>query len=272
MIVDTHLHPLSPDEAAYPRLPTSRFQGVNTADDILSQMHRAGVARVVGVQFFGVYGNDNSYVADCVMAHPEAFTGVGCVDPLAPDAAEALAAWTKQGVRGLRLFTPRDRPDLARWPDEAAAYPLYEAALALGTSVCLSMQPAGLEHVGTLLQRFPMMIVVLDHMANVTMDATAEDTRRLLALAAHPNLHLKFSTQNFATVDDPSVIPPFLRALTGAFGAERLMWGSNYPVNQGAVEPYKDLVDQAQAMLGGFDAPERDAMLGNNAARVFGFA
>jgi predicted TIM-barrel fold metal-dependent hydrolase len=267
--VDTHLHPLSPDEARYPRLATSRFQGVSPADEIVAQMKRAGVDRAVAVQFFGVYGNDNSYVADTVGAYPEALAGVGCVDPLAPDAGDALASWVKRGVRGLRLFTPRERPDLARWPDEAAAYPLYEAAIALGTPVCLSIQPAGLEHVGTLAARFPGLTLVLDHIGNVPLDASAVETQALMALAVHPNLHLKFSTQNFATVEDESAIPPFLRALVGAFGAERLMWGSNFPVNKGGFEPYVELVERAEAALVPFDASERDAMMGGNALRVF---
>ena len=269
MIVDTHLHPLSPDETAYPRLPTSRFQGVNTADDILKQMQHAGVDRVVGVQFFGVYGNDNSYVADCVTAHPEAFAGVGCVDPLAPDAAEALAAWVKRGIRGLRLFTPRDRPDLARWPDEPAVYPLYEAAIALGTPVCLSMQPAALEQLGTLLQRFPAMTVVLDHLANVSPGL--EEAKRLMALAPHANLQLKFSTQNFPNVDERSVIAPvFMSQLVQAFGDVRLMWGSNYPVNKGSkAEPYRALIDQARVLLRSVAPSEQDAILGGTAARVF---
>ena len=89
MIVDTHLHPLSPDEATYPRLATSRFQGVSPAEEIVAQLKRAGVDKAVAVQFFGVYGNDNSYVADTVGAYPETFAGVGCVDPLSPDAADA---------------------------------------------------------------------------------------------------------------------------------------------------------------------------------------
>lgn len=271
MIVDTHLHPLSPDAARYPRLATSRFQGDNSAEDIAAQLKQAGVDRAVAVQFFGVYGNDNSYVAETVAAYPATFAGVGCVDALAPDAADALASWVKRGVRGLRLFTPRERTDLSRWPDEAVAYPLYEAAAALGVPVCLSLQPASLEYVGTLAARFPALTLVLDHIANVPLDASAAETQALLALAVHPNLHLKYSTQNFATVDDASVIPSFLHALVGAFGAERLMWGSNFPVNRGTVEPYRELVEQGMAALAGFGADERDAMMGDNAARVFGF-
>src|SRR4051794_28962361 len=108
MIVDTHLHPLSDDMAAYPRLESARFQGVNTVDETLEQMRLGGVDRVVLVQFFGVYGNDNSYVADCVQRHPESFAGVGCVDPLAPDAGAALTYWVRErGLHALRLFAPR---------------------------------------------------------------------------------------------------------------------------------------------------------------------
>jgi predicted TIM-barrel fold metal-dependent hydrolase len=271
MIVDTHLHPLSPDTATYPRLPTARFQGVSAAEDIVAHLQHAGVDRAVAVQFFGVYGEDNSYVADSVNGHPEVFAGVGCVDPLAPDAAEALASWTKCGVRGLRLFTPRERPDLARWPDEPSAYPLYEAAVVLGTPVCLSIQPAALEHVGTLARRFPSLILILDHMGNVPMDASVAEAQTLFALGQQPNVNVKFSTQNFATVADRSTIPAFIAKLVGPFGAARLMWGSNYPVNKGSDgEPYRDLLEQGFAAVSRFDDGAAEQILGGAAARIFG--
>src|SRR5438270_538013 len=105
MIVDTHLHPVSDDVAAYPRLPSSRFEGRNTDEDMLVQMRLAGIDRVFLVQFYGVYGTDNAYVADCVTRHPEAFVGVGCVDPVAPDAADSVQYWVRErGIGGLRLF------------------------------------------------------------------------------------------------------------------------------------------------------------------------
>jgi predicted TIM-barrel fold metal-dependent hydrolase len=271
MIVDTHLHPLSPDEGAYPRLETSRFQGTNTDEDVLAQMRGAGVDRVTLVQFFGVYGNDNAYVADCVARHPEAFAGVGCVDPLAPDAADKLAYWVKdRGLSALRLFTPRGRDDLSRWPDEPIAYPLLRQAEALGIPVCLSMSPPQLGNLPGVLTRFGTLTVVLDHAANVPVDPTAEETQRLFALASHTNLHLKYSNQNFSTVDDAAVITSWLGALKDTFGVGRLMWGSNYPVNKGAVEPYRDLVELGQAVLSGFTPEDAELMLGGTAQRVFG--
>jgi predicted TIM-barrel fold metal-dependent hydrolase len=269
VIADTHLHPLSPDQTKYPRLAASRFQGVSSAEDIIVRLRHGGVDRAVAVQFFGVYGEDNSYVADSVNGHPEVFAGVGCVDPLAPDAAEALASWTQRGVRGLRLFTPRERPDLARWPDEAAAYPLYDAAVALGTPICLSLQPSALVHAGTLAARFPRLTLVLDHLGNVPIEPSSAETQALLVLAVHPNLLLKYSTQNFATVDHASVLPGFMRTLADAFGTERLMWGSNFPVNRGTSDPYGELVERGFAAVSGFVASDVDAMMGDNAARVF---
>jgi L-fuconolactonase len=270
MIVDTHLHPLSPDSAAYPRVPAARFQGVNTADDIVAHLKHAGVDRALAVQFFGVYGDDNSYVADTVAAYPQTFAGVGCVDPLAPDAAEVLASWTARGVYGLRLFTPRDRPDLIRWPDESAAYPLYDAAAALETPVCLSIQPAALECVGSLARRFPALTLVLDHLGNVPLDDSAPETQALLALGQEPNVYVKFCTQNFATVADRSRIPAFIRTLAGPFGAARLMWGSNYPVNKGSEsEPYRDLLKQGFMAVSQFGDGAVEQILGGTATRVF---
>ena len=184
-----------------------------------------------------------------------------------------LTSWlhgSKRGIRGLRLFPPRERPDLARWPDEPAVYPLYEAVTALGVPVCLSQPAAHLEATGMLARRFPRLILVMDHMSSVPMDASAVETRALLALAQEPNVHVKFSTQNFAAVDDRAAIPRFIRELAGAYGAARLMWGSNYPVSKGSeAEPYRDLFEQGIAAVSLFDDGAAEQMLGGTAARVF---
>jgi L-fuconolactonase len=176
----------------------------------------------------------------------------------------------KRGIRGLRLFPPRDRPDLARWPDEPSMYPLYEAAMALGVPVCLSQPSLHLDATGTLARRFPRLTVVLDHMSSVPMDESAAATQALFALAAMPTIHVKFSTQNFATVDSMATVARFIWALVGQFGAARLMWGSNDPVSKGSDgEPYKDLVEQGFEAMSLLDGAAGEEVLGGAASRVF---
>ena len=53
-----------------------------------------------------------------------------------------------------------------------------------------------------------------------------------------------------------------------AFGAERVLWGSDWPVLELAAR-YADWWDDVQRLLAGFDAIQRAAVLGGNARRVY---
>jgi predicted TIM-barrel fold metal-dependent hydrolase len=57
------------------------------------------------------------------------------------------------------------------------------------------------------------------------------------------------------------------RRLAGRYGAERLLWGSNYPVSQEG--SYADMVELGKRALPFLTDAERDLMMGDNAARVY---
>lgn len=86
----------------------------------------------------------------------------------------------------------------------------------------------------------PDLRVVLDHLGKPTVgtaDAPAAPTmewvRDLDDLARHPNVWCKLSGLPAEAGGDWSVaqLEPFLDAAADAFGAERLMWGSDWPVS-----------------------------------------
>src|SRR5579871_3589076 len=111
MVIDIHPHVISTDASRYPNAPVgghksdwSRERPVS-AEQMISAMDEAGIAKSVLVQASTCYGHDNSYVADSVAAHPERFTGVFSVDPLAADAPAKIRYWNGRGLTGMRLFT-----------------------------------------------------------------------------------------------------------------------------------------------------------------------
>lgn len=62
---------------------------------------------------------------------------------------------------------------------------------------------------------------------------------------------------------------PYVDHALRCFGSSRLLFGSDWPVCLLAA-PYDQVVEATEAMLGGLDADERDAVLGANARRVYG--
>lgn len=84
-------------------------------------------------------------------------------------------------------------------------------------------------------ERFPELTIILDHLGLPQWPATLHDPPfrelpGLLALAAHPNVAIKFAgapamSHRPYPYDD---LWPSLRHVVDAFGAHRLMWGSDY--------------------------------------------
>jgi L-fuconolactonase len=251
-VVDTHVHIVSPDHDRYPLRPASGFHSPGlgpwqletpvSAEQLLDLAHAAGVERAMVVQPFSAYGYDNAYHADSAERYPTQLLGVCAVDPFAPDAAQQLTYWVRQrGMRGLRLTTTR-RESIRL--DDPRAYPLWECAGALRIPVCLLTAPSHWDDVSALASRFPAVTIALDHAGGIEGAQSAVAVDALLRLARHPNTCLKLSTVNLA------MSAPQLDAwqrIVAAFGPQRLMWGSNYPVSQEGT--YADMVGLGRRAL-----------------------
>src|SRR5579863_1690614 len=111
MTIDIHPHVISADTNRYPNAPVGgrksdwSSERPVSAEQMISAMDQAGIAKSVLVQASTCYGHDNSYVADSVAAHPERFTGVFFFDSLAPAAPEKMRYWADRRLTGMRLFT-----------------------------------------------------------------------------------------------------------------------------------------------------------------------
>ena len=172
-IVDIHPHVISPDTARYPLNPLGRhaIDLVARAADPLRDAGRGRWTRPASprrriVQASTAYGHDNSYVADAIAAHPKRFTGVFSVDVLAPDAAAKMQSWIDRGFTGMRLFTTGSTmPGQATWFDDPRSFPAWEYAGEAGIPVCMQMTPQGFPQLRGLIERFPKVRIILDHLA-----------------------------------------------------------------------------------------------------------
>jgi len=111
-----------------------------------------------------------AYVADAVAAHPERFAGVFSVDVLQRDAPERIDYWVSKGLTGLRVFIAGHTAAVkdARL-DDGRSFPAWEYAGKAGIPVCVQLRAAGLPQLATVLERFPRVRVILDHMARPAM-------------------------------------------------------------------------------------------------------
>jgi L-fuconolactonase len=275
-IVDIHPHVISPDTRRYPLNPLGGTQSTWSRDrptpfeKLVEAMDQAGVAKAAIVQASTAYGHDNSYVADAIAAHPERFTGVFSVDVLAPDAVEKMRSWIGRGFSGMRLFTTGSTmPGQATWFDDPRSFPAWEHAAEAGIPVCMQMTPQGFPQLRGLLERFPKVSIILDHLARpqlVDGPPYAADAQ-FLALARYRNVFLKLTPLNVSPATWGKATPQtFFRMLIAAYGADRIAWGSNFPATD---DTLSGILGKAQAALAFASADERDWIFGKTAQRLY---
>jgi L-fuconolactonase len=125
-----------------------------------------------------------------------------------------------------------------------------------------------------LAQAIPELPLVVDHCAKpvFTGHDPGEDWRRgMTALAAHPQVCCKLSglANEFGPGWSAETLQPVFDHVAGAFGAERLMWGSDWPVLELAGD-YSDWLMTAQQMAGSLSAREREQVFGGSALKFYG--
>ncbi|MBU6277249.1 MAG: amidohydrolase family protein [Planctomycetes bacterium] len=272
--VDAHVHVWTPDTARYPLatgFTTADMQPPSfTADELFAACRPHGVDRVVLIQM-SFYGFDNSYMLDCIAAHPRALAGVAIIDHSRPDVGATLRDLRARGVRGYRLYA--DRAKAEGWRDAPGMDRLWAAAADEPVAMCLLADPDALPAIRRQIERFPRTPVVIDHFARIGMrGAVAEaDVANLLALAAFPTVHVKVSAFYALGAKRPPYddLALLVRRLRDAYGAERLMWATDCPYQLADGQGYGPSVALVRDRLDFLSAAERAAMLGGTAARLF---
>jgi len=271
VIVDSHVHVVAPDESAYPLSPRPLSgewyrEAPHSAEDLLALMDASGVDRAVLVQPVGAYSFDNRYTADSAARYPDRFAGACCVDVDAADSGAELAGWLGAGgVQGVRLFAIGRGP---AWLAEDRAAGLWECAAAHGAHVIATVLTHQLPQLDAALSRFPEIPVSLDHCGFPPLTSAAGDgAEALFALADHANLHLKLSTHVLDVAEKLGDAREFVATLVRRFGAERMMWGSDFC--QTHDRSYAALVELGRRAFSDLPTRERDLCLGGTALQLW---
>jgi len=174
--------------------------------------------------------------------------------------------------RGMRhLIHEEQDPDWVVWPMVIEGLKqLQERNLIFEV---VAVYPNHLKHVPTLAEKLPRLTLIIDHLAkppikDKVMDAWAD---QLAAAARYPNVYAKISGLNTAadwTTWSASDLKPYIDFAIEQFGADRLMFGSDWPVCILAGDYHKVWLETNKA-LSGRSAAEIDAILGGTAMKVY---
>lgn len=183
--------------------------------------------------------------------------------------APALAAYAANPlVVGVRRLLQSEPIGFSASPSfRAAARALAEHGLVF--DACVVAEQLG--DVVELADAVPELAIVLDHLGKPVVGSRPEPgwIGRIEELARHPSVTVKLSGLPAEVGGEwsPAQVEPYLDVCLTAFGPDRLLYGSDWPVSQPMSRWRETVASWAHDRLGPESAA---AVLGGNARRVYG--
>ncbi len=272
LLIDTHAHVAVKTLLSRTVLAIDRKMPILPVEDLNAQMDGHGVSHAVLVQWGCSW--DHHYLVGCLADYPGRFAVIAHIDVAREDACQVLDDMVRvHEFAGLRITATERSPGndpLAIWKK---AYELDAVVSASARDV--KDFADGLEPV---LQQLPNLRMRIEHLGRVRYREAPPhpDFERLLALASYPGVyfnidgflshqypdHFEYSTFPFAEYQ------PFVRQAVSAFGAERCMWGSEFPFVNNGYDAGVRFVREACDFL---DDSQREWIIGRSAKQFWRF-
>lgn len=273
--VDSHQHFWNLAKVDYPWLiPAYGPLYANFAPRALEpQLKSAGIDKTILVQSANSYEDTVSMLTQSE-DHDWIGAVIGWVPLLNPDQARQDLERYRQHpkFRGMRHLI-HEEPD----PDWVVQPKVIEGLNVLAEFNMIfevvAVYPNHLKHVPTLAEQIPDLTMVIDHLAKppIKNKEMGEWAEQMAAAARYPKVHAKVSGLNTAadwenwSADD---LKPYIDFAIDQFGAQRLMFGSDWPVAILAGD-YNKVWTETNRALEGRSRDQVDAILGGTAARVY---
>ena len=237
-IIDTHAHfydPSRPQGVPWPPKTETLLYRTVLPDEFVRVTKPFGVTGVIKVEA-SAWLEDNQWVLDLAAKNPVIVGSVGRLEPGTPDFRKNLARFHQNRLfRGIRLGKIQDGPEFLADLKEMAGAGLELDAIG---------PPALLAQLVRLTDQVPNLRVVINHMP---FDAPKDDGPRkeyqaaLAELGKRPQVYSKVSgvvrSVDGRVPNDAAFYRPALDELWNTFGADRLIYGSNWPVSE-KIAPY----------------------------------
>jgi L-fucono-1,5-lactonase len=268
VIVDAHQHFWDPALADYPWL-TDDLAAIRRRfgpEDLEPLLREHGVDGTVLVQARASLDETRSLL-ETAAATPFVLGVVGWIDLTSASAPRLLAELGGGPLVGIR-HQVHDEPDPA-WLLRADVQRSIAAVGAAGLVFDLLVRTAELPAATETVRRHPDMRFVVDHLAKPPLRGGDLEgwSGGLASLALLPNATCKLSGL-VTEADSLGVVPEYHRRALDWFGAERCMFGSDWPVCLLAAE-YGEVF---ALLLEALDEEERADVLGGTAMRTYGLA
>ena len=272
-VVDAHLHVWDLEQGDYAWLgpDLGELHRSFLPDEAAHELASAGVSSALLVQAEDSL-RETRYLLQVADEHPWVHGVVGWVQLDDPDLAERqLDELNHPALRGVRHLVHDDpRPDFFDLaPVRRSLAAVAERGLVLDVP---DAWPRHLDAVARLADAVPALVVVVDHLAKPprgSQDLAAWESS-LRRVAQHPQVVAKVSGLQAAGQTYASeALRPVLQVAIEAFGVERLMFGSDWPMTA-SVGGYPAAYVVAKELFGRLSTAEQQAVWGGTATRVYG--
>ena len=259
MIINAHAH-IYPEKIAERAVNgIASFYNINveldgTVSGLLADGENAGVSRFI-VQSVATVPEQvqtiNNFIAQSVSDYPDKLIGFGTIHPDFPDISGEIDRLSSLGLKGIKLHSDFQRFNI----DDERAFPIYEAAegrlpilFHMGDERYDYSAPERLLRV---IEKFPRLTVIGAHFAGWSL------WDRAASVLGGTGIYTDCSSSLYA------LTPEHAAELIAKFGADNVLWGTDYPMWSSAEE-----IERFRKIP--LSEREQKMILGENALRLLG--
>jgi predicted TIM-barrel fold metal-dependent hydrolase len=268
--VDTHLHCFAGKND--PRFPY-HTRAPYTPDEPATPEHLLKCMDAAGVDFAVVvhpepYQDNHDYLEHCLSVGGKRLKGTALFFSDRPGSVEQLPALAKRvDLIAVRVHAyaparlpPFGKPELRR---------LWKMASELGLAVQIHFEPRYAAGFEPLIREFRETRVIIDHLGR-PFQGTPREHAVVMNWSRYPNTIMKLSSIPTNRSYPHREIVPIIKQLTERFGADRMIYGGGFGA-AATGDTYRAAFDRAESLLAHLTVPDRAKILGQTAARLFGF-
>ncbi|MGN0688725.1 MAG: amidohydrolase family protein [Oscillospiraceae bacterium] len=260
MIIDAHAH-IFPDKIAEKAaIGIGDFYDLKMGNDgtlatLLKICDESGIDRCI-VQSVATVPHQvesiNSFIAQCVQQYPDRLIGFGALHPDYENIEDEIKRIISLGLKGIKLH-----PDFQKFRiDDEKVFPIYEAACREGLPVLFHVGDYRYDYSGpkrlyNAAKLFPEMKIIGAHFAGWSQWDEAEE------LFTDHRIYVDLSSSLY------DMSPERAAELIHIFGADRVMFGTDYPMWSA-----KEELERFAAVP--LTDEERELILYKNALRLLG--
>ncbi|PIB29512.1 amidohydrolase [Maribacter sp. 4U21] len=272
MIIDTHQHFWKYDPARDAWIDDSmkRLQKDFLPKDLKPILDINGVEGCVTVQAHQSE-NENDFLLECARQSPFVKGVVGWVDLCAENCKERLEYFSRNKVfKGVRHIVQAEKEGFMmqkKFQNGISQLAQY------GLVYDILIHPKQIKEAIRLVREFPDQGFVIDHLAKPLIRTQEIDTWKndITALATLPNVYCKLSgmvteadMKSWNTTD----FEPYMKVVLSAFGPERILYGSDWPVCLLAAE-YEEVLEIVRTYIEELSEDEQKAIFSGNAIKLY---